>query len=72
MTPKAPQPVRKPDEPRGKGRDDYPVTTLWGALLLTIVLRHPTIEACLGDLQRNAALRKLIGIESETQRAGGV
>lgn len=50
---------------RGKGRDDYPVATLWGTLLLTILLRHPTIEACLGELQRNAALRKLIGIESE-------
>jgi len=50
---------------RGRGRDDYPVSVLWGTLLLTIVLRHPTIEACLGELQRNAALRRLIGIESE-------
>jgi Transposase DDE domain len=47
---------------RGKGRDDYQVHALWGTLLLTIVLRHPTIEACLADLQRNAALRQLIGI----------
>ena len=51
---------------RGKGRDDYPVRALWGTLLLTILLRHPTLEACLADLRRNAALRKLIGIESET------
>lgn len=50
---------------RGRGRDDYPIGVLWGTLLLTIVLRHPTIEACLADLQRNAALRKLIGIASE-------
>src|SRR5574337_1597915 len=50
---------------RGKGRDDYPITSLWGVLLLTIALRHPTLEACLADLRRNAALRKLIGIESE-------
>src|SRR5574337_1248200 len=50
---------------RGKGRDDYPVASLWGVLLLTIVLRHPTLEACLADLRRNAALRKLIGIQSE-------
>lgn len=50
---------------RGKGRDDYPVTAAWGTLLLTIVLRHPSIEACLSELQRNAALRRLIGIESE-------
>lgn len=50
---------------RGKGRDDYPVHVLWGVLLLATALRHPTIEACLADLRRNAALRGLIGIASE-------
>jgi len=50
---------------RGRGRDDYPVTALWGVVLLTIVLRHPTTEACLAELRRNASLRRLIGIESE-------
>lgn len=50
---------------RGKGRDDYPLRTLWGVLVLSIALRHPTMEACLGELRRNASLRKLIGIESE-------
>ena len=29
--------------------------------------RHVTIEACLGELQRNAALRRLIGIPSAAQ-----
>lgn len=52
---------------RGKGRDDYPVSVLWGTLLLTIALRHPSIEACLGELSRNRGLRELIGIESEAQ-----
>jgi hypothetical protein len=52
-------------EARGKGRDDYPVAVLWGTLLLAIVLRHHTLDACLEELQRNAALRLLIGIESE-------
>lgn len=50
---------------RGRGRDDYPVTALWGVTVLTPLLRHPTTEACLGDLRRNAALRRLIGIEHE-------
>lgn len=50
---------------RGRGRDDYPVETLWGVLLLTIGLRHPTIESCLGELRRNEGLRRVIGIESE-------
>ena len=52
---------------RGKGRDDYPVSVLWGTLLLSIALRHPSLEACLGELSRNRALRELIGIESEAQ-----
>jgi len=51
---------------RGRGRNDYPVTSLWGVLLLTIILRHPSIEACLSELRRNEALRRLIGIESES------
>lgn len=50
---------------RGKGRDDFPIPALWGTLLLAIILRHFTINACLEELQRNAALRLLIGIESE-------
>lgn len=50
---------------RGKGRDDYPVRVLWGTLLLAIGLRHHTMDACLEELQRNAALRLLLGIEAE-------
>jgi hypothetical protein len=34
-------------------------------LLLTILLRHTGIEACLADLRRNEALRRIIGIRSE-------
>jgi len=41
------------------------VGVCWGALLLMVLLRHPTIQACLNELGRNAALRQLIGIESE-------
>lgn len=49
---------------RGRGRNDYPVHVCWGCFLLTIGLRHTTIEACLAELRRNPALRELIGIES--------
>jgi Transposase DDE domain/Transposase domain (DUF772) len=52
---------------RGHGRDDYPVAVLWGTLLLAIVLRHHSLDACLQELQRNAALALLIGIESEAK-----
>lgn len=50
---------------RGKGRDDYPVHVLWGVVVLRVALRHHTTEAMLGELRRNEALRRLIGIESE-------
>lgn len=52
-------------EARGKGRDDYPVESLWGTLVLAIALRHVSTDACLEDLKRNPALRLLIGIEAE-------
>ncbi len=42
-----------------------PVHVAWGVLVLSIALRHGTIEACLAELRRNESLRKFIGIESE-------
>ena len=50
---------------RHNGCDTCPVRVLWGVLLLSILLRHTTMEACLDELRRNAPLRLLIGIESE-------
>ena len=50
---------------RGKGRNDYPVTVLWGVLVLRVALRHLTTEAVLDELRRDDGLRRLIGIESE-------
>ena len=51
--------------PRGKGRDDYPVSVLWGVVVLRVALRHLTTEATLAELRRNEGLRRIIGIESE-------
>lgn len=50
---------------RGRGRDDYPIPCLWGAVVLTPLLRHTSFAATLGELRRNGALRLLIGIERE-------
>ena len=50
---------------RHNGCDKYPVRVLWGVLLLSVLLRHPTAESCLEELRRNAPLRLLVGIESE-------
>lgn len=49
---------------RGNGRNDYPVSVLWGVLLLSILCRHAHVEDCLGELQRNPTLCALIGITS--------
>ncbi len=62
-----------PDEPlldslqqtRGKGRNNVPLRTAWGILVLSVALRHPSIDHCLAELKRNESLRKLLGIESE-------
>jgi Transposase DDE domain/Transposase domain (DUF772) len=50
---------------RGKGRNDYPVSVLWGVVVLRIALRHVTTEAVLSELRRNEGLRQIIGIESD-------
>lgn len=52
-------------EARGHGRDDFPVTVLWGVVLLTALLRHIGFEACLAELHRNPPLCHLIGIHAE-------
>lgn len=48
---------------RGKGRNDYPVHLAWRTHLTRYLLRHPTMEACLAELGRNPALRRVVGIE---------
>jgi hypothetical protein len=54
-----PSPLARPRPRR------LPCPDLWGVVLLTVLLRHPTFDACLGDLRRNAALRRLIGIQRD-------
>jgi hypothetical protein len=50
---------------RHNGCNKFPVPVLWGVLLLSILLRYTTLEACLAELRRNAGLRLLVGIEHE-------
>jgi Transposase DDE domain/Transposase domain (DUF772) len=50
---------------RGPGRDDYPLTVLWGTVVLTVLLRHATFNACLAELHRNPPLARLLGIPGE-------
>ena len=47
---------------RGKGRDDFPVSVLWGVVVLKPLLRHISYQQVLDELKRNPALRELIGM----------
>jgi hypothetical protein len=49
---------------RGKGRDDFPIPVLWGTVVFTIALRHPSFASCLAELGRNPALYRLLGLSS--------
>lgn len=52
---------------RGRGRDDFPVSVLWGIAVMTPLLRHASFDACLAEVRRNPALRRLLGIETQDQ-----
>ena len=52
---------------RGRGRDDYPITVLWGVCLLQPLLRHVHVESVLDELRRNPSLRRILGIDSAEQ-----
>jgi hypothetical protein len=47
---------------RGRGRNDYPVHVLWRVHVTRYLLRHVTMEACLAELHRNPALRRVVGL----------
>src|SRR5262245_12248837 len=47
---------------RGHGRNDYPVTVLWGTVVLSVLCRHVWLNDCLAELHRNPTLCEIIGI----------
>ena len=47
---------------RGKGRNDYPPLVCWRVFLLLFLLNYPSRQACLDELRRNPALRKVVGV----------
>src|SRR3954452_25540282 len=49
---------------RGKGRDDFPIRVLWGVVVFTVALRHPSFASCIAELNRNPALYRLLAISS--------
>jgi hypothetical protein len=55
--------MKKLEQERDRGRDDYPIRPMWNALMAGVVFQHPTVEALLRELRRNAQLRQVCGFE---------
>lgn len=55
--------MKKLEQERGKGRNDYPVRPVWNSILAGIVYQHPSIESLRRELRRNAQLRQVCGFD---------
>lgn len=55
--------MKKLEQERGKGRNDYPVRAVWNSILAGIVYQHPSIESLRRELLRNGQLREICGFD---------
>ena len=55
--------MRKLEEERGNGRDDYPIRAMWNATLAGVVYQHNSAESLLRELGRNGQLRYICGFK---------
>ena len=60
--------IYKLNEIRGKGRNDWPVISMWNAMIAGIVFQHPKDSALLRELNRNSQLRDMCGFEPRTEK----
>jgi transposase len=56
--------MRKLEEIRNNGRDDYPVRATWNSVLAGVVFQHPSVEHLRRELDRNGQLRYMCGLDS--------
>ena len=55
--------MRRLEELRGKGRNDYPIRATWNTVLAGIVFQHPSVASLRRELLRNGELRQLCGFD---------
>lgn len=55
--------MRRMEEIRANGRDDYPVRAVWNSILAGVVYQHESIESLRRELKRNPHLCWLCGFE---------
>jgi len=53
--------MRKLDQERGNGRDDYPVRAMWNLLIAGVVFGHSSVASLLRELNRNKQLAHMCG-----------
>ena len=54
--------MRKLEDERRNGRDDYPVRAIWNTVLAGVVFQHISIESLRRELSRNGQLRFMCGL----------
>ncbi len=57
--------MRVVEEERGKGRDDYPVRSVWNSILAGVLYEHKSVQSLRRELRRNGQLRELCGFDVE-------
>src|SRR5690554_5945933 len=53
--------MRKLEDKRKNGRDDYPVRAMWNSVIAGVIYRHESIEKLIAELGRNGQLRYVCG-----------
>lgn len=55
--------IRKLEELRGKGRNEWPVSAMWNSLLASFLFDHDSIASLIRELNRNSQLRMVCGFQ---------
>ena len=55
--------MKRLEEKRGKGRNDYPVRVMWNLIIAMRIFGHRTIASFRRELMRNSQLRRICGLE---------
>ena len=65
--------IRKLEEIRGKGRNEWPVAAMWNSLLASFIFDHDSIASLIRELNRNSQLRMVCGFQPHfhTGKDGG-
>jgi len=57
--------MQKLEEQRKRGRDDYPIRSVWNSVLAGIIYQHPSVDSLRRELMRNGELRGVCGFNPQ-------